>query len=196
MDGLLGKSLVSEGQMVGAGYTVALNTLVQTDPMWVQFSPSATEWPALSALLAEGPVEATVAYGGDASISAKGSIVFAANAVDPTTSTIMLRAEFANPNGAFRAGTYSLVTVDLGELKAPAVLVPVEALVPQESEFFVWRVKSDSTAERVEVEVAIRDEGFVGIVSGIAAGDRIVTAGVQKLSVGSKVVEAPARNAG
>jgi hypothetical protein len=36
----------------------------------------------------------------------------------------------------------------------------------------------------------------VGIVSGIAAGDRIVTAGVQKLSVGSKVVEAPARNAG
>ena len=196
MDGLLGKSLVSEGQMVGAGYTVALNTLVQTDPMWVQFSPSATEWPALSALLAEGPVEATVAYGGDASISAKGSIVFAANAVDPSTSTIMLRAEFANPNGAFRAGTYSLVTVDLGELKAPAVLVPVEALVPQESEFFVWRVKSDSTAERVEVEVAIRDEGFVGIVSGIAAGDRIVTAGVQKLSVGSKVVEAPARNAG
>jgi membrane fusion protein, multidrug efflux system len=196
MDGLLGKSLVSEGQMVGAGYTVALNTLVQTDPMWVQFSPSATEWPALSALLAKGAVEATVAYGGDASISAKGLIVFAANAVDPTTSTIMLRAEFANPNGAFRAGTYSLVTVDLGELKAPAVLVPVEALVPQESDFFVWRVKSDSTVERVEVEVAIRDEGFVGIVSGIAAGDRIVTAGVQKLSVGSKVVEAPARNAG
>jgi RND family efflux transporter MFP subunit len=194
MDGLLGKSLVSEGQMVGPGYTVALNTLVQTDPMWVQFSPSATEWPALAALLAQGAVEATVAYGGDASISAKGSIVFAANAVDPSTSTIMLRAEFPNPSGAFRAGTYALVTVDLGELKAPAVLVPVEALVPQESEFFVWRVKSDSTAERVEVEVAIRDEGFVGIVSGIAAGDRIVTAGVQKLSVGSKVVEAPARS--
>jgi len=196
MDGLLGKSLASEGQMVGAGYTVALNTLVQTDPMWVQFSPSATEWPALAALLAKGPVEATVAYGGDASITAKGSIVFAANAVDPTTSTIMLRAEFPNPSGAFRAGTYSLVTVDLGELKAPAVLVPVEALVPQESDFFVWRVKSDSTAERVKVEVAIREGGFVGIVNGISAGDRIVTAGVQKLSVGSKVVEAPARNAG
>jgi RND family efflux transporter MFP subunit len=191
MDGLLGKSLAYEGQMVGPTYAVALNTLVETDPMWAQFSPSATEWPLIRSLLEKGTVEATIAYGGDAALSAKGRVVFSSNTVDPSTSTIMLRVEFANPDGAFRAGTYSNVTLDLGEIPG-VVMVPTTALVAREADFFVWRVKADSTVENVRVKASAQDGGLVGITEGISAGDRVVTAGMQKLSAGAKVTEAPA----
>jgi RND family efflux transporter MFP subunit len=190
MAGLLGKSSVSEGQMVGPSYAVTLNTLVETDPMWVQFSPSATEWPLLDGLMRKGEVAATVAYGGDASITAKGRVVFASNAVDVSTSTIMLRAEFPNASGAFRPGTYANVTLDLGEIPN-VVMIPATALVPRETEFRVWRVKADSTVEEVRVRVSAREDEFVGVTEGLAAGDRVVTAGTLKLTGGAKTVEAP-----
>jgi RND family efflux transporter MFP subunit len=191
MDGLLGKSLASEGQMVGPGYTVALNTLVQTDPMWVQFSPSATEWPMIEARLKQGPVEAEVVYGGDASIAAKGTVVFASNEVDLSTSTIMLRVEFPNGTGVFRPGTFANVSIDLGEIPG-VVMIPATALSARETDLFVWRVKGDSSVENVRVTASGRDGDLVGITEGLAAGDRVVVAGGQKLSAGSKVTEAPA----
>ncbi|MEY3144218.1 MAG: hypothetical protein RLY21_2711 [Planctomycetota bacterium] len=191
MDGLLGKSLAYEGQMVGPSYAVGLNTIVQTDPMWVQFSPSATEWPLIESLLKQGPVEAEVVYGGDAAITAKGAVVFSSNTVDATTSTIMLRVEFPNASGVFRPGTFVNVTVDLGEIPG-VVMVPATALSARETDLFVWRVKADSTVENVRVKATARDGELIGIAEGLAAGDRVVTAGGQKLSAGSKVTEAPA----
>jgi len=68
-------------------------------------------------------------------------------------------------------------------------MVPTTALVARETDFFVWRVKSDGTAENVRVKVTIREEDRAGIADGIVAGDRIVVAGTQKLREGSKVVE-------
>jgi membrane fusion protein (multidrug efflux system) len=191
MDGLLGKSMAYEGQMVGPSYTVALNTLVQTDPMWVQFSPSATEWPLIESRLKQGAVAAEIVYGGDAAIVAKGTVVFSSNTVDATTSTIMLRAEFPNPAGAFRPGTFVNVTVDLGEIPG-VVMVPATALSARETDLFVWRVKADSTVENVRVKSSGRDGDLVGISEGLSAGDRVVAAGGQKLSAGAKVTEAPA----
>jgi multidrug efflux system membrane fusion protein len=188
MDGLLGKSLAYEGQMVGPGYTVQLNQLVQLDPMYAEFSPSATEWPLISELLAKGPVRAKVVYGGVESISAEGALTFSSNTVNASTSTITLRASFPNPAGAFRPGTFATVAVDLGEIPG-VVMVPTAALVARETDFFVWRVKSDGTAENVRVRLSVRQDDRVGVVEGIVAGDRIVVAGGQKLYEGAKVVE-------
>jgi len=188
MDGLLGKSMAYEGQMVGPGYTVQLNQLVQLDPMYAEFSPSATEWPLISGHMAKGPVSATVVYGGVESIAAAGTITFSSNTVNASTSTITLRASFPNAEGAFRPGTFASVKVDLGEIPG-VVMVPTAALVARETDFFVWRVKSDGTAENVRVELSVRQDDRVGVVHGVAAGDRIVVAGGQKLTEGAKVVE-------
>jgi RND family efflux transporter MFP subunit len=188
MDGLLGDTAASEGQMVGPGYTVQLNTLVQLDPMWVEFSPSATEWPMIAEHMAKGEVRAKVAYGGVAEIEADGVLSFSANSVSTSTSTILLRATFPNPKGEFRPGTFSNVKVDLGELPG-VVMIPTSALVARETDFFVWRVKQDGSVENVRVEPSIREIDQVGVSAGVKAGDRIVIAGTQKLKDGSKVVE-------
>ena len=63
------------------------------------------------------------------------------------------------------------------------------ALVARETDFFVWRVKQDGTVENIRVEASIREADMVGISSGVSAGDRIVSAGTQKLKDGAKVVE-------
>lgn len=197
MDGLLSDTAASEGQMVGPGYTVQLNSLVQLDPMWVEFSPSATEWPMIAQHLAKGAVQAKVLYGGVSGIEAEGTLSFSANSVTASTSTILLRATFPNPKGEFRPGTFCNVKVDLGEIPG-VVMIPTSALVARETDFFVWRVKQDGTVENVRVEATIRESDMVGISEGVQAGDRIVVAGTQKLKDGAKVVEqgaAPAAKA-
>lgn len=186
--GMLGKTSVGEGQMVGPGYVVTLNELVQLDPMWVEFSPSATEWPLIRERLGAGGVPVEVVYGGQDSIRANGRITFASNEVDPTTSTILLRATFPNTGDAFRPGTYCSVNLDLGEIPG-VVMIPMEALVARGTDFFVWRVSKDGKAETVRVTTSAREGEFVGITTGIAAGDRIVTAGMPKLVEGSVVRE-------
>jgi RND family efflux transporter MFP subunit len=188
MDGLLGDTAASEGQMVGPGYTVQLNQLVQLDPMWVEFSPSATEWPMIRDLLAKGEVKARVAYGGVEGIEAEGTLTFSSNVVSTSTSTIMLRVTFPNPSGAFRPGTFCNIKVDLGEIPG-VVMIPASALVARETDFFVWRVKQDGTVENIRVEASIREADMVGISKGVSPGDRIVSAGTQKLKDGAKVVE-------
>lgn len=187
-DGVIGKTMASEGQMVGPGYTVQLNQLVQMNPMWVEFSPSATEWPLIRERMQQGDVKATVVYGGVDSLTATGVVTFASNVVNASTSTITLRVTFANPDGAFRPGTFCNVKLDLGEIPG-VVMIPTRALVARETDFFVWRVKQDQTVENVRVKASIREEERVGIVEGLAAGDRVVVAGTQKLRDGTKVKE-------
>ena len=190
MDGKLGKSQEFEGSMVGPGYNTDLNLVVQTTPMWAQFSPSATEWPRYETLLAAGALPASVQYG-MAGPSAQGSVVFTNNEVGQTTSSMLMRAEFPNPAGVFVQGALGEVSVQLSVMNS-AVLIPVAALWARETELFVWKVAPDNTVSSVRVTVPQRSAGEAVIASGLAAGDRVVVAGMQKLREGSKVMEAPA----
>ena len=76
------------------------------------------------------------------------------------------------------------------------MLVPDEAIVTTSDGTFVWRIGAEDKAERVAVELGGRESGRVEIVSGVAAGDRIVTAGTHKVHAGAPVkpvtVAAPA----
>ena len=54
-----------EGAVVGEANTRNLNTLVQVDPIWVQFSPSSKEWPHFQELMAKGTVSVEIATDGD-----------------------------------------------------------------------------------------------------------------------------------
>jgi membrane fusion protein (multidrug efflux system) len=72
--------------------------------------------------------------------------------------------------------------------KIGAITIPEQALVPQGGQQFVFRVKPDSRVELVPVETGIRHEGIVEIVAGLSAGDRVVSAGQQKIGPGSKVM--------
>ena len=83
------------------------------------------------------------------------------------------------------------VRVIVGE-RANALLVPEEAIVPQGSEFFVYKV-IDGQARRVPVKIGVRRDARVEIVEGLVAGDQVVTAGMRLSRDGQpvKVVSRP-----
>ena len=184
----LGASQSFEGAVVGPQVARTINTLVQLDPMWAQFSPSATDWPLISAALAAGPLTARITYGGDAKISAPGRVVFTDNVVSTSTSTLMMRVEFENPQGIFRPGTYVGVELQMGQ-QPDVLIVPQQAVFAREADLFVWKVMPDQTVQSVRIEPLRKTGNVLALKSGPAVGDRIVVDGVQKLHAGSKIID-------
>jgi len=186
--GILGASQFFEGAVVGTTNTTNLNSLVQIDPMWAEFSPSATEWPKFSALIAKGPLKATVTFDGNDTIQAPGKIIFSDNQASTSTGTLMMRVEFANPNLIFRPGVYVKVNVSLGE-EPNVMVVPQDAVFARETDLYIWRVKADDTVETVQVKVLKKIQGLVELSSGPKVGDRVVVDGIQRLKPGSKIID-------
>jgi len=73
--------------------------------------------------------------------------------------------------------------------------VPEIAVVQVGTEAFVYRVTKEGIAERATVTLGARRRGEVEITAGLAAGDRIVTEGSNKLRDGVRVADAPAADA-
>ena len=88
-----------------------------------------------------------------------------------------------------------LVEVSLSRGTRQALVVPEIAVQQIGSETFVWRVKSDDTVEKANVEVGGRVPGKVMLKAGVEAGQRIVTAGMGKLQAGATVAAAGAQPA-
>lgn len=184
--GMIGASEQDEGDVVGQPSSTKLNSLVQLDPLWVQFSPSSTEWPKYRDLMAKGPLAVDITYDGDDSLKTTGTIIFADNQVVTNTSTLMLRAQFANMGMVFRPGTYAKVDVILGTLDN-ALVVPERAVFARESDVYIWRIKSDNTVESVLVELQRGYHGMLAITGSIAEGDRVVVDGIQRMKPGALV---------
>jgi len=189
--GLLGASAYFEGAVVGEANTRNLNTLVQIDPMWVQFSPSSKEWPHFQELMAKGSVPVELTTDGDRPAKASGRLIFADNQVSTSTSTLMLRAEFSNPTGVFRPGAYTNVSVDIGDL-GDAMVVPERCAFARLSDIFVWRVKPDGTVESVAIKPIKVEDGQLAFSGSLQVGDRIVVEGIQRLKTGSKIIDTEA----
>jgi RND family efflux transporter MFP subunit len=184
--GMIGASEQFEGDVVGQPSSTKLNSLVQLDPLWVQFSPSSTEWPKYRDLMAKGPLSVDITYDGNDQLKTSGTIIFADNQVVTTTSTLMLRAKFDNPGMVFRPGTYAEVTVVLGTLDN-ALVVPERAVFAREADIYIWRVKNDNTVESVRVDLQRGFNGMLAITGSIAQGDRVVVDGIQRLKAGALV---------
>jgi membrane fusion protein, multidrug efflux system len=120
----------------------------------------------------------------------RGEIRFIAPNVDSTTRRILIKGRVPNPDGTLLPGMFARVQAELGQ--RDAVLVPEEALVTNADGTYVWRIGAEDKAERVPVEMGGREPGRVEIVSGLQAGDRIVTAGTHKVHAGAPVKAVPA----
>jgi membrane fusion protein (multidrug efflux system) len=99
--------------------------------------------------------------------------------VDANGRALLARGRLANPDGRLRSGMFAKARIVLSE-KPTAVVVPEEAILPIGADTFVFRIV-DGKAMRTKVVTGIRKDGQVEIVSGVAEGDSVVTAGQLKL---------------
>lgn len=104
--------------------------------------------------------------------------------LDPITRAATVRAIISKPKGLLLPGM--LLTVRLITDQRQALMVPEIALVQRASQVYVYRIK-DGLAEMVEVTHGLRYQGWVEILSGLQAGDQVITEGMIKIRNGSPV---------
>jgi membrane fusion protein (multidrug efflux system) len=124
-----------------------------------------------------------------------GEIFFVAPTVDPATRRVLVKGWVPNPDRRLRPGLFANLRGEIGR-RENALLVPEAALALDRSGTFVWRLKADDTAERVPVETGLRAQGRVEITRGLAAGDRVVAAGTNKVHPGTLLRAAAPPGAG
>jgi membrane fusion protein (multidrug efflux system) len=118
-----------------------------------------------------------------------GEVFFVSPTLDASTRRLTLKAWVPNPDRKLQPGLFADLEVQLAE-RPNAVVVPDAAILVDQGGSFVWRIGADGKAARAPVEIGLRKAAQVEIASGLAAGDRIVSAGTQKVTEGSAVVVA------
>ena len=99
--------------------------------------------------------------------------------VDANTRTLQVRAIAENSHGKLLAGTYANVELPLDIIKN-AILIPTEAVVPVQNGKKVFILKNGKAKETM-VETATRTDASILVLSGLQAGDTIITSGVMSL---------------
>jgi membrane fusion protein (multidrug efflux system) len=182
--GYAGARLVSPGDRVGR--TTGLVTIHSTDRLKLVFT-----LPEAYASLARTGTPVAVGVAAWPAESFPGEVYFVAPAVDPRSRLLLLKASVPNPDARLRPGLFAQVRVEIDRRDA-ALVLPDSALAADAQGWYVWRVAREDKAERVAVEPGIRRDGRVEVRSGLQAGDRVVSAGTNKLFPGAIVKAAPA----
>jgi len=201
--GRIGKSTVTPGALVTANQATALATVQQIDPIYVDVTQSSAEVMRLKRDLASGKLKQAGADGAkvkllfeDGSAYAKeGVLQFSDITVDQNTGVITLRALFPNPGHDLLPGLYVRAVLEEG-VNEQAILVP-QAAVSRDSKGNAQAmvVKADGVVEMrtLGVDRVVGDKWLVS--SGLAAGDRVIVEGLQKVKPGgkAKAIEAAAK---
>jgi membrane fusion protein (multidrug efflux system) len=178
--GTLGIRQVDEGQYLSAGTVVV--TLQQLDPIFIDFY---VPQQALSELKLHSSVSATVdAYPG---VTFSGKITSINSKVDSTSRNVQVRAAFANAARRLVPGMYANVSIDDGPA-ADFITLPQSAITSNPYGDTVYVVNPDSTAQQRFVKLGATRGDQVAVLSGIAKGDVVVTAGQLKLRNGVHVL--------
>ncbi|HUQ27675.1 MAG TPA: efflux RND transporter periplasmic adaptor subunit [Usitatibacter sp.] len=164
-----------------------LVTVTQIDPIAVSFTVPEKELPALQAALRAGKVPVTVTVKDAPQSSFTGEVTFVDNAVDPSTGTIKVKAEFSNRETQLWPGMYVNVQIAPRVIRN-ATVVPAQAVQTGPDNRFVYSVGEDRKVTQKPVTLAYVEEGLA-VVEGIPAGTRVVVEGAQNLRPGSNVTE-------
>ena len=185
--GRTGTINVREGSLVTPSGT-PLVTVTQLDPIAVQFTIPEKEISGLQAALAAGKVAVTASAKESGDTKYKGVVTFVDNAVDSTSGTIKVKAEFDNRDMQLWPGMYVNVEMAPRTMRS-ATVVPAQAVQTGPDSRFVYEVGEDRKVVAKPVTLGYVEEGFA-IVEGVAPGARVVVEGAQNLRPGSAVQEA------
>jgi len=195
--GRIGAAQVFPGGLVTAGQT-ELATISADDPAWVYFTISEAELLSFERrtggreIAADDPLRTVQLVLSDGSIYARpGRINFNDRALDATTGTYKLRAEFPNPDHALLPGLFARVRATGGTLDN-ALIVPDRAVQEQLGRYFLTVVGDGDKAEMRPVTLGQRFGNRQVIVGGLESGDRVVVEGIQKARPGMALKVVPA----
>ncbi len=191
--GRIGRSTITQGALVTANQTAPLATVQQLDPIYVDVTQSSRELLEMRRDFAAGTVQrpeeipVTIILEDGTEYRHPGRLEFAEVSVDPTTGSYALRVLVPNPDGLLLPGMYVRAILTIG-LSEHALLVPQRAVTRDpRGNTSVMLVGPDNLVEQRSIQVS-RTVGDAWLVdSGLAVGDRVIVAGLQKIRPGIAV---------
>jgi multidrug efflux system membrane fusion protein len=185
IDGVTGIRQVDLGTLVQAN-SQTLVTVTQIQPIYVVFTLPEASIASIREAMAQGQLHVLAFAANDEKQIAEGVLNLVDNAVDQTTGTVKLKAEFPNKDKALWPGQFVNAHLVL-KLVHNGITVPSVAIQTGPSGSYAYVVTANSTVERRPLKVTQTDDNAALIGSGLQAGERVVTAGQFKLEQGTKV---------
>ena len=197
IDGRIGRALVSEGALVGQGDATQMALIQQTDRLYVNFTQSAADAMRLRKAFDAGQLQRSgagasirIALDDGSEVAQSARLLFADPTVDAGTGQVSLRAELPNPLGLLLPGLF--VKVRLAQASSDrAIRLPQQAVTRGPAGDSVLVVGADNRPATRGVKIGASQGGDWVVLSGLAAGERVVVDGFQKMRPGAPVNPVP-----
>ncbi len=199
ISGRIGRALVTEGALVGQGEATQLAVIQQINPMYVNFTQSASEVMKLREALSAGKLKR--ASGSQAAsvrivledgteYARPGKLLFSDLTVDATTGQITLRAEVPNPDGALLPGLFVRVRLEQAQA-SNAITLPQQAVTRSPQGDSVMVVGADGKVAPRPIKIGGQQGGQWVVLDGLKAGEQVMVDGFQKLRGDAPVTPVP-----
>lgn len=184
ISGIVSRSSVTEGALVSAQQAAALATIRQLSPVYVDIKRN-----ALMALKSaqQTAMEVTLTLEDGTAYAEKGELKFSESSVDEGTGMLNARVLFENKDGQLLPGMFVRASLATKTLQN-ALLAPQQGVTRTPNggaSALVVNAENKVESREVTISQTIEDQWLVG--SGLAAGDRVIYSGLQKIKVGDTV---------
>jgi membrane fusion protein, multidrug efflux system len=199
ISGRIGRAIVTEGALVGAGEVTQLAVVQQIDPMYVNFTQSTSEVLRLRKALESGnlkrssdPAGALVQILLDDGSTYKepGKLLFTDLTVDPSSGQVTLRAQVPNPDKFLLPGMYVRVRLEQAQA-SNGIVLPQQAVTRSTSGDSVMVVGPDGKVAPRQVRLGPAQGSDWVVFDGLKAGEQVMVDGFQKLRPGAPVKPVP-----
>lgn len=186
VNGRVGSLLINEGNLIRLNDGAALVVINQINPINVTFAVPEQHLADLKRHMAGNRLKVDARFPSDEGTPEQGILAFVDNAVDRSTGTVKLKAEFANQQRRLWPGQFVNVALTLAT-QGDAVVIPSEAVQVGQDGQHVFVVKEDKRVEVRPVTIGSTSEGVAIIAKGLDAGEQVVREGQFLLGPGSRV---------
>jgi len=195
ISGRIGRSIITEGALVTANDQRELAVIQQLDPIYVTLTQSSVEMARLREIMAQNgkngvKAKLTLVTEDGRTYPQPGQLLFSEAMVDPKSSSVILRAQFPNPERTLLPGMYVRVRVEQG-VRPGTIVVPQQAVMRTVDGSIVMTVDGNGKA----APRPVKTEGAYGtnwiVSSGLKFGDTVIVEGLQKVKPGAPVKALP-----
>lgn len=191
ISGRIGRALATEGALVGQGEATPLAVVQQIDPVYVNFTQSASDVFQLRRAMESGQFRKAGA-GEAASVrllladgseyATPGKLLFTDLSVDASTGQVTLRAEVPNPKGELLPGLYVRVRIEQAQA-SNAITLPQQAVTRTQQGDTVSVVADDGKVSQRTVKIRAAQNNRWVVLEGLQAGEKVMVDGFQKLQM-------------
>ena len=195
-DGTISKSTVDIGSYVGGSLQpVTLATIYKDDQMYAYFNVADNQWLEMSMNNQQPtkdlPKKIMVQLGKEGTESYPATLDYLSPNVDLNTGTLMVRANFDNPQGVLKSGLYVSITLPYGEADH-AILVKEASIGTHQLGKFLYPVNDSDIVHYRHIEIGqLINDTLRQVLGGLSPQERYVTEALMKVRDGMKIKPIP-----